>query len=69
MSGTDITFEVNEDELDGGCSASALGDGILTQADPLDDRRRNLREAVECYFDDGIDRPGLIRLHQWPCGT
>ena len=63
MSGTEIIFEVSEDELDGGYSASALGYGIHTQADTLDDLRRNVREAVECYFDDGMVRPRLIRLH------
>lgn len=63
MSGTEIIFEVSEDELDGGYSASALGYGIHTQADTLGDLRRNVREAVECYFDDGMDRPRLIRLH------
>ena len=63
MSGTEIIFEVSEDEIDGGYSASALGYGIHTQADTLDELRRNVREAVECYFDDDMDRPGLIRLH------
>ena len=62
MSGTEIVFEVSEDEIDGGYSASALGYGIHTQADTLDELRRNVREAVECYFDDGMDRPRLIRL-------
>ena len=63
MSGTEIIFEVSEDELDGGYSASALGFGIHTQADTMDELRRNVREAVECYFDDDMDRPRLIRLH------
>ena len=63
MSGTEIIFEVSDDEVDGGYSASALGYGIHTQADTLDELRRNVREAVECYFDDGMDRPRLIRLH------
>ena len=63
MSGTEIIFEVIEDELDGGYSASALGFGIHTQADTMDELRLNVREAVECYFDDGMERPRLIRLH------
>ena len=63
MSGTEIIFEVSEDELDGGYSASALGFGIHTQGDSLDDLRRNVRDAVDCYFDDGAERPRLIRLH------
>ncbi len=63
MSGTEIIFEVSEDELDGGYSASALGFGIHTQGDTIDKLRDNVREAVDCYFDDGVDRPRLIRLH------
>lgn len=63
MSATEIVFEVVEDEIDGGYSASALGFGIHTQADTIDDLRRNVREAVDCYFDDGMARPALIRLH------
>ena len=61
MSGTEIIFEVSEDELDGGYSASALGFGIHTEGDTLDELRRNVREAVDCYFDDGMERPRLTR--------
>ena len=43
MSGTEIIFEVSEDELDGGYSASALGFGIHTQGETLDELRRNVR--------------------------
>ncbi len=63
MSGTEIIFEVSEDELDGGYSASALGFGIHTQGDTREELRRNVREAVDCYFDDDTARPRLIRLH------
>ena len=63
MSGTEIIFEVTEDELDRGFSASALGFGIHTQGDTIDELHRNVREAVDCYFDDGMARPRLIRLH------
>ena len=62
MSGTEIIFEVSEDELDGGYSASALGVGIHTQGDTLDELRRNVREAVDCYFDESVGRPRPIRL-------
>ncbi len=63
MSGIEIVFEVSEDEVDGGYSASALGFGIHTEGETLDELRRNVREAVDCYFDDNMDRPRLIRLH------
>lgn len=60
---SEIIFEITEDEVDGGYSASALGYGIRTQADSLGELRRNVREAVECYFDDTMQRPSVIRLH------
>ena len=63
MSGTEIIFEVTEDELDGGYSATVLGYGIHTQGDSVAKIRRNAREAVDCYFDEGMPRPKLIRLH------
>ena len=60
---TEIIFEITEDEVDGGYSASALGYGIHTQGDSLEEIRRNVKEAVECYFDGILTRPKLIRLH------
>ena len=63
MSNTEIIFEVTEDEVDGGYSASALGYGIHTQGECVEEVRRNVLEAVNCYFDETMARPGLIRLH------
>lgn len=63
MSKTEIIFEVTEDEVDGGYSASALGYGIHTQGDCVEDVRRNVREAIDCYFDETMERPSVIRLH------
>ena len=63
MSTTEIIFEVTEDEVDGGYSASALGYGIHTQGDSVEDIRRNVREAVDCHFDETMERPSVIRLH------
>ena len=63
MSKTEIIFEVTEDEVDGGYCASALGYSIHTQGDSVEEVRRNVREAVDCYFDETMPRPGLIRLH------
>lgn len=60
---SEIIFEVSEDEIDGGYSASALGYGIHTEGETMDEVRRNVREAVECYFDEGSARPGVVRLH------
>ena len=59
----ELIFEVREDEVDGGYTASALGYGIHTEGDTIEELRRNVREAVECYFDQPQDVPALIRLH------
>ena len=63
MSGTKIIFEVTEDEVDGGYSASALGYGIHTQGDSVEEIRRNVKEALDCYFDETMERPNIIRLY------
>ncbi len=59
---SEIIFEVTEDGADGGCTASALGYGIHTQGDSLEDLRRNVSEAADCHFDDSMPRPETIRL-------
>jgi predicted RNase H-like HicB family nuclease len=60
---TEVIFEVSEDKVDGGFIASALGLGIHTEAETLDELRSNVREAVDCYFDEAADAPQIIRLH------
>ena len=60
---SEITFEVREDEADGGYTASALGVGIHTQGDTLDELRTNVREAVDCFYDETMVAPKVIRLH------
>ena len=54
---TEIVFEIREDEIDGGYSASAREYGIHTQGETIAEVRDNVREAVECYFDD-VGGPG-----------
>ena len=60
---SEIIFEVTEDGVNGGYSASALDYGIHTQGESDEDICRNVREAVDCYFDATMDRPRLIRLY------
>lgn len=60
---SEINFEVSNDDVDGGYSASALDFGIHTQAETIEEIRDNIREAVECYFDDASPRPSVARLH------
>ena len=60
---TEIIFDVREDEVDGGYTASALGVGIHTQGDTLEELRLNVKEAVNCYYDETMVAPKVIRLH------
>ena len=60
---SEIIFEVKEDEIDGGYTAAALGFGIHTQGDTLEELRANVREATDCYFDETMEAPKVIRLH------
>jgi predicted RNase H-like HicB family nuclease len=60
--GSEIIFSV-EEAPEGGYVASALGFGITTQAETLEELRQNVREAVDCFFDDDDPaRPRTICL-------
>ena len=62
---SEIIFEVQEDEVDGGYVATALGHAIATQGDTLEELREMVRDAVRCHFADGAPgkMPSIIRLH------
>jgi len=60
---SEIIFEVREDEADGGYIASALGYGIHTQGETLEELRTMVKDAVSCYFDETMQPPKMIRLH------
>jgi predicted RNase H-like HicB family nuclease len=59
---SEIIFEVTEAE-EGGFCATALGYGITTQAETLEELRTMVRDAVNCYFDKLLTAPKIIRLH------
>ena len=63
MTSTEIIFEVQEDGVDGGYNARALGHDIFTQGDTLDEVRAMVRDAVACHFGAAPERPRVIRLH------
>lgn len=56
----EIIFVVQE-APEGGFTARALGYSIFTEADDLSALRANVREAIDCHFED--NRPQIIRLH------
>lgn len=60
---TEIVFQVEEDEVDGGWVARALGENITTQADTIDELRTMNRDSLQCHFENENDIPPAIRLH------
>jgi hypothetical protein len=52
MSESEVIFSVQESP-EGGYEAQALGHAIFTQADNMEELKRNVREAVQCHFDEG----------------
>lgn len=58
---SEIVFVV-EEAAEGGYTARAIGESIVTEADDLAQLHERTREAVRCHFDEG-KAPKLIRLH------
>ena len=58
---SEIIFVI-EESPEGGFSARALGESIYTEADDLKQLHENIREAVQCHFEEG-KAPKVIRLH------
>jgi hypothetical protein len=55
-------FFLVEEAIEGGYNARAIGEAIFTQADTLDELKTNIRDAVQCHFDEA-HLPKIIRLH------
>ena len=57
----EIIFQVEEDPVDGGFVAHALGHGITTQAESLDELKVMILDALRCHFDQVEDIPTVVR--------
>jgi predicted RNase H-like HicB family nuclease len=55
-------FFLVEEALEGGYTAKAIGESIFTEGDSMEESKANIREAVQCHFDDE-HLPKIIRLH------
>jgi hypothetical protein len=58
----EIIFLVEEDP-EGGFNARGLGHSIFTEAESMEELKRNIREAISCHFDKDMDIPKVVRLH------
>lgn len=59
----EIIFLVEEDSLDGGYVAQAIGESIFTQADNWESLKEQLKDAVICHFTQESERPETIRFY------
>ena len=57
----EIIFVI-EESAEGGFTARALGESIFTEAETLETLREQVRDAVNCHFDEA-KAPKVIRLH------
>lgn len=57
----EVVFVV-EEAPEGGFIARALGQAIFTEADDLPQLKAQVRDAVRCHFEEGLE-PKIIRLH------
>ena len=57
----EIIFLV-ENAVEGGYTARALGESIFTEGDNLEELRSNIRDAVDCHFEEE-SKPKMIRMH------
>jgi len=51
-----------EEAPEGGFTAKAVGESIFTEGDTMEDLKINIKEAVDCHFEENM-KPKLIRLH------
>ncbi|MDQ2747058.1 MAG: 2-oxoisovalerate dehydrogenase [Acidobacteriota bacterium] len=56
----EVVFLV-EDAVEGGLTARALGESIYTEADDLNGLREQIRDVVNCHFEQE-NKPQVIRL-------
>jgi glycerate-2-kinase len=57
----EITFVV-EEAVEGGFTAHALGEAIVTEADTMAELHAMIRDAVDCHFEPN-EKPKVIHLH------
>lgn len=58
----EIVFLINEAE-EGGYTARALGESIFTEAETMEELKKNILEVLECHFDNPAKKPKIAHLH------
>ena len=59
---TEIIFLVHEAE-EGGYYAKAVGPAIFAEGDTIDELKINIKDGVDCYYENPAEAPKLAHLH------
>jgi hypothetical protein len=62
MHPAELVFDIVADP-ECGYRAAARGEGIFTHGATIEVLNSNLREAIECYYDEDEPKPSVILLH------
>ncbi len=58
----EIFFIVEEDQ-ESGYTARAVGQSIFTEAETIPELKINIKEVLECHFENTTDMPQIAHLH------
>ena len=58
----ELAFLVHEAE-EGGFYAEAVGVGIFTEGETMDELKKSIRSGIECYYEDDPATPVFAHLH------
>jgi predicted RNase H-like HicB family nuclease len=59
----EIFFIVEEDNESGGYIARAIGKSIFTDGETIKELKTNIKEVLECHFENEENRPQIAHLH------
>jgi predicted RNase H-like HicB family nuclease len=57
----EIIFMVEED-IESGYTAKALGYSIFIQGETTQELKENIKDALECHFENKSDIPQVVRI-------
>ena len=59
---SEVIFLV-EEAPEGGWTARALTESIFTEAETIENLKKNIIDSVKCHFSGSEKAPSIIRLH------
>jgi hypothetical protein len=52
-----------EEAAEGGYITKGIGVSIYTEAETIEELRNQVKDTVQCHYENDENRPKLIRLH------